>query len=98
MSLRDIKKVSKRTKKEIYMDLIVGYSQRKLQDLECYVRTEVDSVENDNRLVLAESKSSVNSYEKSPGISTSKDLSEVVAIYIHRKVENSYDAEKSHSQ
>ena len=55
-------------KNEINMDLIVGYSQRKLQDLEFHLETEDDLVEDDFRSVLTEFNPSFNTYEKLPGI------------------------------
>ena len=60
------------------MSFLAGYIRSIFQDFESYLRTEVDLVEDDIRLVLDEYNSSFIAYELEPGIYTVKDLSESV--------------------
>ena len=66
------------------------------QDFENFLRTEVDLVEDDVRLVLDEYNSSFIIYELEPGIKTFKDISEVLFnVYQpeYRRYKNSVDIE-----
>ena len=72
------KQVTKRMKDGQYMKIIAGYVSSMFQEFESYIRTEVDLVEDDVRLVLDEYNSSFITYEISPGIYTFKDHSEVL--------------------
>ena len=72
------KQVTKRMKDDKYMHILSDNSSSVFQDFESYLRTEVDLVEDDVRLVLDEYNSSFITYENSPGIYTFKDLSEVL--------------------
>ena len=58
------------------MDILGFYTMSIFQDFESITRTEVDLVEDDNKLVLDEFNSSFVTYELQPGIYTFKDLSE----------------------
>ena len=58
------------------MNNLSAYISSIFQDLENYLRTEVDLVEDDNKLVLDEYNSSFTAYNIQPGIYTFKDLSE----------------------
>ena len=70
--------VTKRMKVDKYMH-IVGFCNRSIfQDFESYLRTEVDLVENDIRLVLDQCNSSFITYELQPGIYTFKDISKAL--------------------
>ena len=71
-------KVIKRMEDVGYVNLLQGYASSIFQDFENYLRTEVDLVEDDIRLVLDEYNSRFITYELEPGIYTFKDLSESV--------------------
>ena len=60
------------------MNIVAGYDSSLFQDFGSYLRTEVDLVEDDNKLVLDEYNSTFNTYEISPGIYTFKDDSEAL--------------------
>ena len=60
------------------MNLSSGYHNSVFQDFETYLRTEIDLVEHDVRLVLHNYESSFFTYELQPGIYTFKDLSEAL--------------------
>ena len=68
--------VTKRMKAEKYMNILAVYIDSVFQDFESYLRTEVDLVEDDIKLVLDEYNSSFITYEIEPGIYTFGDLSE----------------------
>ena len=61
-----------------YMKFLAGYVTSVFQDFENYLRTQVDSVEDDVRLVLEEYNSTFITYELQLGIYTFRDLSEVL--------------------
>ena len=69
--------VTKRMKDAGYLNIIEGYSRSIFQDFEKYLRTDVDLVEDDIRLVLDEYNSSFFTHEVEAGIYTYKYLSEV---------------------
>ena len=48
------------------------------QNIECYLKTDVDLIEDDSRLALDEHNSSFITFEQLPGFYTFKDLSEVL--------------------
>ena len=68
--------VKKRIKKEKNMDFLGFCIMSIFQDLENYLRTEIDFIEDDIRLVLDEYNSSFITYKLEPGIYNFKDLSE----------------------
>ena len=70
--------VTKRVKNEQYMNIVAGYVSSVFQDFESYLRTGVDLVEDDIKLVLDEYNSSFITYELQPGIYTFKDISEAL--------------------
>ena len=70
--------VTKRKKDDKYMKILAGYVRSVFQDFESYLRTEVDLVQDDIKLVLDEYNSSFVTYELDPGIYTFKDLSEAL--------------------
>ena len=72
------KYVTKRMKDERYMFILNSYTHSVFQDFESYLRTEVDLVEDDIKLVLDEYNSSFITYELQPGIYTFKDISEAL--------------------
>ena len=61
-----------------YMKMLAGYVSSVFQDFESYLRTEVDLVLDDVKLVLDEYTSSFITYELDPGIYTFKDISEAL--------------------
>ena len=72
------KQVTKRMKDDGYMNIVAGYVSSVFQDFESYLRTEVDLVQDDVKLVLDEYNSSFVTYELDPGIYTFKDISEAL--------------------
>ena len=66
--------VTKRLKNEQYMNSVAGYVSSVFQDFESYLRTEVDLIGDDIKLVLDEYNSSFITYEIQPGIYTFKAL------------------------
>ena len=69
--------VTKRMRDDKYMRISAIYVNSIFQDFKSFLRTEVDLVEDDIRLVLDENNSSFITYEKELGIYTFKDISEV---------------------
>ena len=74
----DREQVTKRMKDEKYMEILAGYVSSVFQDFESYLRTEIDLVEEDIKLVLDEYNSSFITYELDPGIYTFEDISEAL--------------------
>ena len=74
--------VTKRMKDDGYMDILARYTSSVFQDFESFLRTEVDLVEDDIKLVLDEYNSSFITHELEPGIYTFKDISETLFIIL----------------
>ena len=72
------KQVTKRMKDGQYMKILAGYVSYVLQDFESYIRTEVDLVEDDVRLVVEEYNSNFITYELTPGIYSYRDISKAL--------------------
>ena len=70
--------VTKRIKDDKYMKILAGYVSSVFQDFESYLRTEVDLVQDDVKLVSDEYNSSFVTYELDSGIYTFKDISEAL--------------------
>ena len=70
--------VTKRMNDEQYMNILAFYTSSVFQDFESFLRTQIDLVEDDIRLVLDEYNSSFITYELEPGIYTFKDISEAL--------------------
>ena len=70
--------VTKRMKDDKYMKILAGYVSSVFQDFESYLRTEIDLIEHDIKLVLNEYNSSFITYELDLGIYTFKDISEAL--------------------
>ena len=70
--------VTKRMNDEQYMNILAFYTRSVFQDFESFLRTQIDLVEDDIKLVLDEYNSSFNIYERQPGIYTFKDISEAL--------------------
>ena len=60
------------------MNILSGYPRSVFQDFESYLRTEIDLVEDDIKLVLDKYDSSFITHELDPGIYTYKDLSKAL--------------------
>ena len=84
--------VTKTIKDDKYMPILSGYTSSIFQDFESYLRTEVDLVEDDIRLVLDEYKSNFITYEISLGIYTSKDISEALLGFLQSEYEGYHNA------
>ena len=74
--------VTKRMKDEQYMNIISYYIRSVFQDFESFLRTQIDLVEDDIKLILDEYKSNFITYEIPPGIYTFKDFSEVILNFL----------------
>ena len=70
--------VTKRMNDEQYMNILAIYIRSVFQDFESFLRTQIDLIEDDIKLVLHEYTSSFITYEISPGIYTFKDFSEAL--------------------
>ena len=70
--------VTKRMKDEQYMNIFSNCTSSVFQDFESFLRTQIDLVEDDIKLVLDEYNSSFFTYELDPGIYTFKDFSEAL--------------------
>ena len=73
-----VEQVTKRMKDEQYMNILSIYTSSVFQDFESFLRTQIDLVEDDVKLVLDEYNSSFITYELEPGIYTFKDFSEAL--------------------
>ena len=70
--------VTKRMNDEQYMNILAFYTSSVFQDFESFLRTQIDLVEDDIKLVLDEYNSNFVTYELDPGIYNFKDISEVL--------------------
>ena len=70
--------VTKRMNDDGYMNNIARYTSSVFQDFESFLRTQIDLVEDDIKLVLDEYNSSFITYKLEPGIYTFKDISEAL--------------------
>ena len=70
--------VTKRMEDGGYMNILARYTDSVFQDLESFLRKQIDLVEDDIKLVLDEYNSNFNTYELTPGIYTFNDVSEAL--------------------
>ena len=70
--------VTKRMNDEQYMNILAIYTRSVFQDFESFLRTQIDLIEDDIKLVLDEYISNFIIYELQPGIYTFKDISEAL--------------------
>ena len=70
--------VTKRMKDEQYMKILAIYTSSVFQDFENFLRTQIDLVEDDVKLVLDEYNSSFITDELDPGIYSYRDISEAL--------------------
>ena len=68
--------VTKRMNDEQNMSILAIYTRSVFQDFESFLRTQIDLVEDDVKLVLDEYNSSFVTYKLEPGIYSYRDLSE----------------------
>ena len=71
-------RVTKRMNDEQYMKILANYTISVFQDFESFLRTQIDLVEDDIRLVLDEYNSSFITYELEPCIYSYRDLFEAL--------------------
>ena len=79
-------------KNDKYLSVLAVFNRSIFQDFESFLRTAVDLVEDDIRLVLDEYNSSFITYELEPGIYTFKDLSEALSKILQPEFERYDDA------
>ena len=72
------KQVTKRMNDEQYMNILAIYTSSVFQDFESFLRTQIDLVEDDIKLVLDEYNSSFITYELQPGIYSYREISEAL--------------------
>ena len=65
-------------KDDKYLEILAGYIRSVFQDFESFLRTQIDLIEDDLKLVLDEYNSSFITYELEPGIYTFKEISEAL--------------------
>ena len=70
--------LTKRMKDEQYMNILAIYTNSVFQDFESFLRTQIDFVEDDIKLVLDEYNSSFITYEIEPGIYSYREISEAL--------------------
>ena len=70
--------VTKRMKDEQYMNILAIYTSSVFQDFESFLRTQIDLIEDDVKLVSDEYNSSFITYELEPGIYGYKEISEAL--------------------
>ena len=76
------KQVTKRKRDDKYMFILSGFSNSMFKDFESILRTQIDLVKDDIKLVLEEYNSRFITYEISPGIYTFKGISEVLLNFL----------------
>ena len=70
------------------MNIWAGYHSSVFQDFESYLRTEIDLVENDFRLVFDKYNSSFITYKITPGIYSFKGLSEAFLTISNQNIQH----------
>ena len=70
--------VTKRMNDEQYMNILAIYIRSVFQDFESFLRTQIDLVEDDIKLVLDEYNSNFVTYELVPGIYSYRDMAEAL--------------------
>ena len=70
--------VTKRMNDEQYMNILAIYTRSVFQDFESFLRTQIDLVEDDIKLVLDEYNSNFITYELTPGIYTYRNIAEAL--------------------
>ena len=70
--------VTKRMNDEQYMNILANYTRSVFQDFESFLRTQIDLIEDDIKLVLDEYNSSFVTYELEPGVYSYREISEAL--------------------
>ena len=70
--------VTKRMNDEQYINILAIYTRSVFQDFESFLRTQIDLVEDDIKLVLDEYNSNFVTYELAPGIYSYRDMAEAL--------------------
>ena len=70
--------VTKRMKDEQYMNILAIFTSSVFQDFDSFLRTQIDLIEDDDKLVLDEYNSSFITYELEPGIYSYREISEAL--------------------
>ena len=70
--------VTKRMNDDGYMNILARYTSSVFQDFESFLRTQIDLVEDDIKLVLDEYNSNFITYKLAPGIYSYRDIAEAV--------------------
>ena len=70
--------VAKRMNDEQYMNILAIYTRSVFQDFESFLRTQIDLVEDDIKLVLDEYNSNFVTYKLEPGIYSYRDMAEAL--------------------
>ena len=83
------KQVTKRMNDEQCMSILAIYTSSVFQDFESFLRSQIDLIEDDIKLVLDEYNSSFITYELDPGIYTFKDISEALFNILQSKYPSS---------
>ena len=86
------KQVTKRMKDDKYLKILAGYVSSVFQDFESYLRTEVDLVQDDIKLVLDENNSNFTTYELDPGNYIFKDISEALLKILQPEYDGYHNA------
>ena len=81
--------VSKRMKDEQYMNIFAIYTSSVFQDFESFLRTQIDLIEDDIKLVLDEYNSSFDTYELEPGIYSYREFSEALFFILQSEYPHS---------
>ena len=71
-------RVSKRMKDEQYMNISAIYTSSIFQDFESFLKTQIDLIEDDVKLVLDEYNSSFITYELEPSVYSYREISEAL--------------------
>ena len=74
--------VSERMKDEQYMNILAIYTSSVFQDFESFLRTQIDLIEDDVKLVSDEYNSSFTTYELEPGIYSYREISEALFNFL----------------
>ena len=80
--------VTKRMKYDKYMRVLAVYVNSVFQHFKSFLRTEVDWVEDDIKLVLDEYNSSFITYELTPGIYTFKNFPELLLTFLNLNIQD----------
>ena len=82
--------VTKRMKDEQYMNILAIYTSSVFQDFESFLRTQIDLIEDDVKLVLDEYISNFITYELEPCIYSYREISEVLFYILQSEYPQSH--------